>query len=186
MNMKTFFCAAALALAVFSLPSGAAPQQTTAQPAAAASQMDGIISSNCRYTILTVKAMSYRDSVSGQYDHTVVLRFHRDDSKRVDIKVLAPGEKRDGWGINDEWGNYCTVSGNEEHPQAKLHYVLQDEGANDLQLHVLNLGKISVNKGAPTCTAELAASSYTYAIGGGRTLFIYEFADTAVITGSNK
>ncbi len=186
MNMKTFFCAAALALAVFSLPSNAAPQQAAAQPAATACEMDGIIFSNCRYTILTVKAMSYRDSVDGQYDHTVVLRFHRDDSKRVDIKMLSPGEKRNGWGIYDEWGNYCMVPGNEEYPQAKLHYVLQDEGANDLQLHVRSLGKVSVNKGAPTCTAELAASSYTYAISGGRTLFIYEFADTAVITGSNK
>ncbi len=186
MNIKAFFCAATLALAAFALPTDAAPKRTPAHATASLCELDGIIFKHCRYTILTVAATSYRDSEDGAYDHTVMLRFHRDDSRRVDIKVLAPGDDRQDWGANDEWATYCTMTDSPDYPQARLHYSFEEQGANDLQLHVLSVAKAAVRKGIPMSSLKLTGSSYTYAIGGGSKLFTYELAENAVITGCNK
>ncbi len=184
MNITHLCSAALLGLASLSLPTFAAPKASPAAPSAKAAALDGILFPNYPYTILTVKASSSRDSVDGAYDHTIVLRFHRDRSRRVDIKVLSPGEKRDSWGPMDEWGTYDTPATAEGYEEARLHYVLADPGANDLQLHVRQVSPASRQK--DTRRVQLISSSYTYALGGGRRLYIYDLAPEATICGSNK
>ncbi len=182
MSLWSLSFAHLFALAAFALPSVAAPNvKLEAIPAGQEERyaLDGIIFKNYPYTILFARATSYRDSEEGVYDHTVFLRFHNDKSRRVDIKVLAPGETFDGKSY-DDWVSYTS-----DLEKGDLIYTLVEKGAHELDLHVQRIYSPHLSrKVAPNCDVKLRDSSYTYILGGGNKLFIYELAEDAMIWAS--
>ncbi len=141
--------------------------------------LDGMLFQNYPCTLLYARAASSRDSDEGVYDHRVILRFHHDKSRRVDIKVLAPGETFDDKSY-DEWATY-TVRKTKD----GLHYSFVEKGAHELELHVRSITSPSLSrKVMPHCTVTLSDSSYTYILGGGNKLFIYELEKEAIIWAS--
>ncbi len=182
MNLKSLSVAALFALSALALPSAAAPSvKLESVPAGQEDRyaLNGILFKKYPYTILIARATSYRNSEEGVYDHTVFLRFHNDKSRRVDIKVLAPGETFDEKSY-DEWATYTTSTA-----EGALNYSLAEEGAHELELHVQRIFSPALSrKVAPHCSVKLRDSSYTYILGGGNKLFIYELEDEAVIWAS--
>ncbi len=142
-----------------------------------ATARDGIIFRNQPCTLLIVKASSMKNGEEGVFDHTIVLRFHRNAEKSLDIKVLPPGESKIEWGIYDDWSNY---TGNGHSYASSEH-----DQCHNLELRVQSFGKSALNsQGKPECRIVLDDSSYTNISAGQKWIDTYTFAREATLVGA--
>ncbi len=189
MNISSLFTTAVVACAAFTAATAPAAPATAAStaPAAPSATLNGIIFRDYPYTILTVKATSLRHSEEGVYDRTIVLRFHNDDSRIVDIKELAPGETTIEWGPCDASTIYKVLPPAKEGDPLVYTHAGEDYPVF-LMLHVQNIGKVSRNAaGMPECRLRLAESEFTYTLSDGeKWIDTHSFAREATVTPAQR